>query len=250
MIAAPMGTEPRPRYQLRSELYRSCLPRPAEDTGRRLVWMNTVCTLFLAGGLLGIAHPPGLVLRKLAVEPASQTVEVRVLKTDPQDSLPPAKDEDVPEEPAPIEPVTVPPVVVAPADVDVPFAVVLSGPVIISKDPNFAAPPPREVRRGPSSATQGPSGPRRFDRRGAGTVEGRYTPEPPYPREALVRRETGSGEFLVNIDATGAITGIKLLTSSGSTTLDNSFRQHVRRLWRFRPEDAGDWIIPFEYRLR
>ena len=212
--------------------------------------MNTVCTLFLAGGLLGIAHPPGLVLRQLAVEPPSQTVEVKVLKTDPEDSLPPAKDEEVPEEPTPVEPVTVPPVVVAPADTDVPFAVELSGPVIISKDPNFAAPPPREIRRGAPSAPQGPSGPRRFDRGGAGTAEGRYTPEPPYPREALVRRETGSGEYLVTIDATGAITGIKLLASSGSNTLDNSFRQHVRRLWRFRPEDAGEWIIPFEYRLR
>jgi len=43
---------------------------------------------------------------------------------------------------------------------------------------------------------------------------------------------------------------MKLQSSSGSSILDNAFRQHVRKYWRFRPEDAGDWIIPFEYRLR
>ena len=250
MIAASMDADGRPRYPLRSELYRSCLPQPAEDTGRRLVWMNTVCALFLVGGLLGIAHPPGLVLRRLAVEPVVQQVEVKVLKTNPEEPPPPAKDEEVPKEPTPVEPVNVPPVVVAPADIDVPFAVEISGPVIISKDPNFAAPPPAERGRGASSAPQGPTGPRRLDRRGAGSVEGRHTPEPSYPREALANRETGSGEYLITIDATGAITGIKLLASSGSDILDKSFRQHVRRLWRFRPEDAGEWIIPFEYRLR
>jgi len=140
----------------------------------------------------------------------------------------------------------VPAIVVAPADATVAFAVEVKGPVIISKDPNFAVPPPRETRRNVSAA---PTGPRRFESgKGAGT--GRFTPQPSYPREAQLRGETGAGEYLVTIDATGGISELKLLASSGSSTLDNAFRQHVRRLWRFRPEDAGDWIIPFEYRLR
>lgn len=65
-----------------------------------------------------------------------------------------------PDEPAPAEPVSVPAVVVAPADANVAFAVEVKGPVIISKDPNFAVPPPRETRRNASAA---PTGPRRFD---------------------------------------------------------------------------------------
>jgi TonB family protein len=239
------ASEPEARYTLRSELYRACLPQEAEDTGRRLIWMNTICLLFLAGGVLGIAHPPGLVLQKFVVDPPVQPVEIREFKPEPQQRSS-AEEELPPDEPTPVEPVPVQPVVVAPADAQVAFAVEVKGPVIISKNPNFAVPPPRETRR---SAPPAPSGPRRFDR-GTGTGEGRFTPEPPYPRDAQVRRETGSGEFLVTIDATGGITEMKLLSSSGSSTLDNSFRQHVRRLWRFRPEDAGDWIIPFEYRLR
>jgi TonB family protein len=250
MIAASMDADGRPRHPLRSELYRSCLPQTAEDTGRRVVWMNTVCTLFLAGGLLGIAHPPGLVLRKLAVEPVLQPVEVKVLKTDPEDRPPPAKDEVMSEEPTPVEEVSVPPVIVAPPDANVPFPVVPPGPVILSKDPNFAAPPPREARRGAPSAPQAPSGPRRFERGGSGTGEGRITPDAQYPKDALRDRLTGSGEFLVTIDATGRITETKLLSSSGHFILDNAFRQHVRSRWRFLPEDAGQLIIPFEYRLR
>ncbi len=232
-------------YTLRSELYRSSLPQAAEDTGRRLIWMNTVCALFLASGVFGIAHPPGLALQKFAAEDVVQPVEVREFKQETQQQVL-TEDELPPDEPAPAEPVSVPAVVVAPADANVAFAVEVKGPVIISKDPNFAVPPPRETRRNVSAA---PTGPRRFDAgKGAGT--GRFTPEPSYPREAQIRRETGSGEYLVTIDVTGGITELKLLASSGSSTLDNAFRQHVRRLWRFRPEDAGDWIIPFEYRLR
>jgi protein TonB len=236
-------------YRLRSELYRACLPQAAEDTGRRLIWMNTVCALFLAGGVLGIAHPPGLVLQRFTADEVSPPVEIREFKQEPQQQPEAAAEDDSPpDEPAPSEPVSVPAVVVAPADANVAFAVEVKGPVIISKDPNFAVPPPRETRR--SSASTAPAGPRRFERGGAGTGEGRFTPEPQYPRDALLRRESGAGEYLVTIDATGGITEIKLLSSSGSSTLDSAFRQHVRRLWRFRPEDAGDWIIPFEYRLR
>ncbi|MFM8877983.1 MAG: energy transducer TonB [Verrucomicrobiota bacterium] len=247
MIASSAYSESAPRYTLRSDLYRACLPQAAEDTGRRLIWMNTVCLLFLAGGVLGIAHPPGLVLQKFAADPAAQTVEIREFKQEPQPQQAAPDDEPLPDEPTPPEPVSVPAVVVAPADANVAFAVEVKGPVIISNDPNFAVPPPRETRR---SAPAAPAGPRRFDRGGGGAGEGRFTPEPSYPREAQIRRETGAGEFLVTIDATGGITEMKLLSSSGSATLDNAFRQHVRRLWRFRPEDAGDWIIPFEYRLR
>lgn len=232
-------------YTLQSELYRSSLPQVSEDTGRRLIWMNTVCALFLAGGVFGIAHPPGLVLQKFTAEEVVQPVEIREFKPEPQQQVL-SEDETPPDEPAPVEPVSVPAVMVAPADANVAFPVEVKGPVIISKDPNFAVPPPSETRRNAAAA---PTGPRRFES-GRGAGEGRFTPEPPYPREAQVRRETGSGEFMVTIDATGGIIEMKLLSTSGSSTLDNSFRQHVRRLWRFRPEDAGDWIIPFEYRLR
>lgn len=243
-----MATDSVPRYTLRSELYRSCLPQAAEETGRRLIWMNTVCVLFLGGGVLGIAHPPGLVLQKFTAEEVTPPVEIREFKQEPLPQQAATEEEPPPDEPSPPEPVSVPAVVVAPADANVAFALEVPGPVIVSKDPNFAVPPPRETRR---SAPAAPPGPRRFERGGGGTGEGRFTPEPrEYPAEALKARLTGAGEFLVTIDATGGIREMKLQSSSGSSILDNAFRQHVRKYWRFRPEDAGDWIIPFEYRLR
>lgn len=74
-------------YTLRSELYRSSLPQAAEDAGRRLIWMNTVCALFLASGVFGIAHPPGLALQKFTAEDVVQPVEVREFKQETQQQV-------------------------------------------------------------------------------------------------------------------------------------------------------------------
>jgi len=81
-------------------------------------------------------------------------------------------------------------------------------------------------------------------------VSGRFTPEIPYPREALIRRESGSCEFMITVDDSGGIIEVKLMSSSGSSTLDHAARQHIRRLWRFRPEDVGDWFVPIAFGLR
>lgn len=232
-------------YELHSELYRACLPQSSKDPTRKLIWVNTVCAMFLLGGILGIAHPPGLVLQQFQTD-AVQPVEIPVYKPEPQTQQNAPDDEPPPDEPAPQEPVVVPPVVVAPANAAVAFAVEVKGPVIISKDPNFAVPPPRENNRRAAPAF---SGPRRFNAT-VGAGEGRFTPEPDYPIDARRRREQGSGEYVVTIDATGGISDIKLLSSSGSSTLDNAFRLHIKKLWRFKPEDAGEMIIPFEFRLR
>lgn len=244
-MSSPAITNPTATsHTLKSELYRASLPQSSQDPARKLIWVNTVCTMFLLAGVLGIAHPPGLVLQQFQTE-VTPPVEIREFKPEPQQQNP-VDEEPPPDEPAPQEPVVVPPVVVAPANAVVAFAVEVKGPVIISKDPNFAVPPPRENNRRSAPAF---SGPRRFVA-GAGAGEGRFTPEPEYPIDAKRRREQGSGEYLFTIDATGGIADLKLISSSGSSTLDNSFRIFVKKNWRFKPEDAGEWIVPFEFRLR
>jgi TonB family protein len=81
-------------------------------------------------------------------------------------------------------------------------------------------------------------------------VAGRFTPDVPYPRDALIRRESGSCEFMITVDDSGGIIAVKLMSSSGSSTLDTAARRHIDRLWRFRPEDVGDWLVPITFSLR
>lgn len=242
-------TTPSVQFLLKSELYRSCLPQSSHDPRRKLIWMNTVCALFLGCGILGIAHPPGLVLQQFASEVEPPPIEIVQIKN--QDTPPPQQnnDEEASDEPPEAQPVSVPPVVVAPPDAVVSFGVEVKGPIIISKDPTFSVPPPRVTQRSSGNA---PTGPLRITNTGDGN--GSFFPRPgpsDYPREALVRREQGSGEFLISVGAAGEIIEIKVNSTSGSSTLDNGFRQWIRKYYRFGPEYFGKQVLaPFEYRLR
>lgn len=250
MSSSPAQTAPSPgQILLKSELYRACLPQSSQDPGRKLIWMNTICAVFLSCGVLGIAHPPGLVLQQFSKDEETPPVEIVQIKQ--QDTPPPqqSNEEEPPDEPQEAQPVAVQPVVVAAANADVAFGVEVKGPVIIAKDANFSVPPPRVTQRSSGNA---PTGPIRIT--GTGDGNGSFFPKPgpsDYPREALVRREQGSGEFLISVGAAGEIVEIKVNASSGSPTLDNGYRQWIRKYYRFGPEYYGKQVLaPFEYRLR
>src|SRR5690349_13402800 len=45
------------KYTLSSDLAKLCLPDVSRDTNRRLTWVNSICFLFLAVGVLGLKAP-------------------------------------------------------------------------------------------------------------------------------------------------------------------------------------------------
>ena len=249
MSSSTLSSAGAPSQLLKSELYRACLPQSANDPGRKLIWMNTLCLVFLTCGILGIAHPPGLILQQFSQEQEAPPVEIVQIKQ--QDQPPPevSSQESEPTDEPQQQPVAVQPVVVAAANADVAFAVEVKGPVIISKDPNFSVPPPRVTQRSSGPAQTGP-----IRITGTGDGSGSFFPKPgptDYPREALVRREQGSGEYLITVGAAGEIVETKVNASSGSPTLDNAFRQWIRKYYRFGPEYFGKQVLaPFEYRIR
>src|SRR5271166_3142574 len=67
-----------PRYELRDDLARLCLPAAQRDPDRMLAWVNSICLLFLLIGLLGARRtaidippvPPLLQVIPVIVEPA------------------------------------------------------------------------------------------------------------------------------------------------------------------------------------
>lgn len=143
-MSSKLGQNPElTEYTLSSELYRDCLPKNGQDAGRKVIWMNTLCILMLSIGILGVAHPIGLVLHPLQESDPPQVIEI--LQSKPDEKVP----QESSEEPAPLEetspqPVQVQPLIVAVPKAVVAFAVEVMGPVIISKDPNFAVPPPEK----------------------------------------------------------------------------------------------------------
>jgi periplasmic protein TonB len=61
-----------------------------------------------------------------------------------------------------------------------------------------------------------------------------YAPRPEYPYEARSMHITGSGVFVLGLNAQGMASGYKIVRSTGSPILDNAALASLRR-WRFKP---------------
>jgi protein TonB len=74
-------------------------------------------------------------------------------------------------------------------------------------------------------------------------------PQPEYPYEARRQRATGSGVALLTIDpATGSVTDVRMLRSTGNAMLDNATISGLRR-WRFKPGTVSSVQSPITYTL-
>lgn len=58
---------------------------------------------------------------------------------------------------------------------------------------------------------------------------------PKYPEEAARLGEQGTTEMNLNIAESGAVVSAKIISSSGSTRLDEAIMNHAIRYWKFTP---------------
>lgn len=78
---------------------------------------------------------------------------------------------------------------------------------------------------------------------------------PPYPAIAVRNRMEGTVLLEIMVDATGAVTLVKVIRGSGHHELDRSAREHVLREWSFQPAlrdgrpVAARVRIPIEFAL-
>ena len=76
-----------------------------------------------------------------------------------------------------------------------------------------------------------------------------YAPRPEYPYEARRQRITGSGVAVLSVDfATGQVTDVQMIRSTGSAVLDNATISGFRR-WRFKPGTVSKVQTPVTYTL-
>lgn len=244
----PLDNEPasqRPRYTLRSDLARSCLPGSRQGESLHLIWINTVCGLFLLVGLLGWQRPVGAFfdLSSSATKPI-----LPVVFTPPPDSREPLAQTSPDSETTPpdlIETLSVP-AVVAPATAEVAFPVAITGPTIEVQSVELAALPPLDATPASPSPLTGPQ----VFRPGQGTPDGGFYPDPEYPRDALLRREQGQTQIFIEVGEDGRVLRTEVRVSSGFASLDRHTLSHVRRFWRFPPGARREYLWTAEYVLR
>ncbi len=224
-------------YRVQDDLNLESLPQTQRDPSRKITWANAICAT-----VLGI----GLFLRRDAQQ--------FNFKPELVESAPVVIPEFVPEPPPTVEQVAedkpeeqteaaVVPVVVAPDASKVNFAVPVTGPTVKATDFKYAGPPPRVTQR-PSQA----SGPTVF--RGGPSGDGGFYEKPPYPRDALLRKEQGELQLYVVVGEDGTPLEVSTRVSSGSPTLDRESIKFVKRYWRWPAGPRREFLVPLEYHLQ
>lgn len=76
-----------------------------------------------------------------------------------------------------------------------------------------------------------------------------FAPRPAYPYEARRRQITGEGVAVLEVQtATGRVTNVTMLSSTGSNLLDQSTLAALRR-WRFRPGTPARVTCPITFTM-
>lgn len=217
-------------YQLSDDLARLCLPQEFSDECRTLGWVNSICALFLAIGLVGLKAP------RVIHKPLSEISEpVPVVFTPPEEQPKPVVEEkqEEPDQTQQTEADTPQVItVVAPANANVAFAVPVQGAVAVATEARLATPPPIVT-------THAASKPQQFLPSTAG--DGGSYPEPNYPLTAMRNQYQGTVTIEIMVDPSGAITDAKVFKSSGYSVLDDAALNVVKNRWRF-PPGGNRWL--------
>jgi TonB family protein len=73
-------------------------------------------------------------------------------------------------------------------------------------------------------------------------------PRPEYPYTARVKKITGSGVALVEVNSRGEVTNVRMAQSTGSPVLDNAATSAFRR-WRFKPGRSFYFRTPISFTI-
>jgi TonB family protein len=205
-----------PRYELKDELARLCLPSSSRDISLKLAWVNSICILFLVIGLAGARRgvifikpvPPIRVEVPVVVQPAVLPPQAVAQKTEAA-------------EPSPQPRV----LVVLPTAPNINFGIPTVGTLVadaaLATAP--ALPQPAPVHTVSSLNNTGAGGER---------------PEPPYPKIALEAGQQGTVILSLTGDDAGSVLSVEVKTSSGFPILDRATVDYIKRHWRL-PTDGS-----------
>jgi periplasmic protein TonB len=221
---------------LKSELAQFCLPEAKRDPNRKLAWVNSICILFLLIGILG-SKPATIKIKQ--PPPIEQPIPAIVEPLPPPPTHIEARQSPAQsEEPKPEVPQVV---VVTPESPSINFSVPTIGQLVV----------PNAVATAPPAEPLKPITPARNEPISIGnTGQGGERPTPSYPEMAKQLNQQGTVVLYMTADERGLITSIKVLQSSGSSILDRSALDYVKRHWML-PAGAPGRIFeaPIKYSL-
>ena len=212
--------------ELKSELARYCLPAANRDPNRKLVWVNSICILFLLIGLVG-AKPASI---NIQTPPPIEEVIPAVLEPLPPPPTrieaqqnPDDNNQDKPEVPQVV--------VVTPESPAINFSIPTIGNLVV----------PNVMAIAPSTASLKPLAPVRsrfLAINGTGASGDRPFPKT-YPAIAKTLGQQGTVLLSMQVDENGSITAIEVKESSGFSILDRSALDYVKRHWILPAGAAG-----------
>jgi protein TonB len=232
-------------YQLSDDLARLCLPQEFKDSYRNLAWANSICALFLLVGLVGLKQPE-IHVRKIV--PPTEPAHVVIVQ--PEDlpkpaEIKPPEDLEIPDEPLPDVPTVVTVVAAEAPGIKFSRAVEVAGAVAVAATPTFASPPPKNDYVPPQP--QAPQATKFTPN--ASDTEGGFYPRPEYPKMAIKMKQQGSGKVDILVDASGAVTSVKITESAGYGVLDDAIVQTIKTRWRFPPGRPRHFWYPFVFEM-
>jgi protein TonB len=219
-----------PRYELRNELARLCLPEAGRDPNLKLAWVNSVCLLFLIIGIAGARR--GLIAIKPA-PPLERAVPVIVqpITLPPQETTKTEKPEDSKSDIPRVN-------VVIPQSPSINFSVPTIGLVVAPA--SLAEAPPLEPMQTPAQINSLET-----------TGEGGDRPEPPYPPLAKETGEQGTVVLLLGGDAAGNVISAEVKESSGFPIIDRASVDFIKRHWHLPAGDGNRLFqVPITYKLQ
>jgi protein TonB len=208
------ANETTPRYELKDELARLCLPSAGRDANLKLAWTNSICLLFLLIGLVGARR--GVIFIK-PVPPIREEIPVVV-----QPAVLPPQAAAAPKPQMP-QLNNQPRILVALPDApDINFGVPTAGTLVVPAA--LAAPAPQDITVNISALNA--------------TGAGGERPEPPYPKIALESGQQGTVVLSLTGDDAGNVVSVDVKTTSGFPILDRATVDYIKRHWRL-PTDTG-----------
>lgn len=232
-----------------------------------LACANAVVATFLVTGAVGLYEPTYQISLWLAEGNTEQDAEDELMGGAVEMQLDPVEEEVVePETPEVVQPVVMEEPVPEPIEVVTPenaiFPVPEKEPLVKPLEmvdvkpkpqpkPKPAAPRPAPaVRSTTTTATPGGgSGAAQGLRTGGAGSRGKF-PAPPYPAFARSKGIQGGVTLAISVDATGTVTGARVLVTSGSSELDNYACGWVQRRWRWPAGSPNTYRQPVVFRLR
>lgn len=210
----------------------------ADNLSDWLVAATAACAL--AACVAGILREPPALSRPPTEEPATPTTRwVRLSPPVPLGLADPAAETDA----SPASLVALPAAPAAPAALGA-LPELPAAPAAKEQASSATRAPDGAIAAGSRAEGAGP-GPARLGRGDLGGDQ----PWPEYPAAARRRGEAGTVTVRFQVDASGAVTAVRVAGSSGWRSLDEAAAGTIRSRWRFPPGPPRDHLVDIRFEL-